>query len=136
MKRRAFLTNTGTAFGSSWISLSMPAILATAGVACKAKEEGSAFRILSPDEASEFEAIASQIIPSGDSPGAKEAGVIYFIDTLLADIEPELYEPLQKGLQSLHTQIHNTYDAASFAGLASSQQIEALQEIDETPFFQ
>ena len=40
MKRRAFLTNTGAAFGGSWISLSMPAILATAGVACKAKEEG------------------------------------------------------------------------------------------------
>jgi len=136
MKRRAFLTNTGTAFGSSWISLSMPAILATAGVACKAKEKGRAFRVLSPEEAVEFEAIAAQIIPSGDSPGAKEAGVIYFIDTLLADIDPELYEPLQQGLQSLHAQVRNAYDTASFAGLNKSRQIEALQKIDETPFFE
>ena len=136
MKRRAFLTNTGAAFGGSWISLSMPAILATAGVACKAKEEGGAFRVLSQDEATEFEAIATRIIPSGDSPGAKEAGVIYFIDTLLADIDPELHEPLQQGLQGLHSQIRNAYDAASFAGLEISRQIEALQEIDETPFFE
>jgi gluconate 2-dehydrogenase gamma chain len=136
MKRRAFLTNTGAAFGSSWVSLSMPAILATAGVACKAKEEGRAFRVLSPQEAIEFEAIAAQIIPSGDSPGAREAGVIYFIDLLLADIEPELYEPLQQGLQELHVQIRNAYGAASFAGLDSSRQIEALKEIDETPFFE
>ena len=133
MKRRVFLTNTGTAFGSSWISLSMPAILATAGVACKAKEKGRAFRVLSPEKAVEFEAIAGQIIPSGDSPGAKEAGVIYFIDTLLADIDPELHEPLQQGLQSLHAQVRNAYGAASFAGLDSSRQIEALQKIDAAP---
>lgn len=136
MKRRAFLTNTGAAFGGSWISLSMPAILATAGVACKAKEEGGAFRVLSGEEAIELEAIASRIIPSGDSPGAKEAGVIYFIDTLLADIDPELYEPLQQGLQSLHSQIRDAYGANSFAGLDSSRQIAALQEIDETSFFE
>jgi gluconate 2-dehydrogenase gamma chain len=136
MLRRAFLTNTGTAFGSSWISLNMPAILATMGVACKAKEAGGAFRVMSPEEAIEFEAIATRIIPSGDSPGAKEAGVIYFIDTLLADVEPELYEPLQQGLQSLNAQIRKAYDTASFAGLDSSRQIEALQEIDYTPFFE
>lgn len=136
MKRRAFLTNTGAAFGGSWISLSMPAILAAAGVACKAKEEGVAFRVLSADEALEFEAIASRIIPSGDSAGAKEAGVIYFIDTLLADIDPELYEPLQEGLQSLHSQIRDAYGANSFAGLDSTRQIEALQQIDKTPFFE
>ncbi len=77
MKRRAFLTRSGAVIGRSWVAMSLPAILATAGVACKAREEGSAFKVLTAAEAAEFEAIAAQIIPSGDSPGAREAGVIY-----------------------------------------------------------
>lgn len=123
-------------FGSSWITLSMPVILASAGVACKAKEEASAFRVLSVAEATEFEAIAAQIIPSGDTPGAREAGVIYFIDTVLADIDPDMLEPLQTGLLSLQADIGDTHGATSFAGMQSSQQIEALKAIEETDFFE
>lgn len=136
MQRRTFLTKAGAMFGGSWITLSMPAILASAGVACKAKEEGGAFRVLSVSEAAEFEAIAARIIPSGETPGATEAGVIYFIDTVLADLEPDLLEPLQTGLLSLQTDIGNAHGATSFAGMHSSQQIEALQAIEETDFFE
>ena len=87
-------------------------------------------------EATEFEAITARIIPSGDTPGASEAGVIYFIDTVLADIDPGILEPMRKGLLSLQTDIRETYEAASFAGLGQAQQIEALQSIEDTDFFE
>src|SRR5436305_8588133 len=49
----------------------------------------AAFTVLTPAQALEISAIASQIIPSDDSPGAREAGVIYFIDRALATFDAE-----------------------------------------------
>ena len=126
----------GSVLGGSWITLGMPAIMATASVAARAATEKSSFRVLSPSEATEFEAIAARIIPSGDSPGAREAGVIYFIDTVLAEIEPGMLEPMREGLLSLHTEIRETYQTDSFAGLNKARQIEALQSIEDTEFFE
>jgi gluconate 2-dehydrogenase gamma chain len=136
MQRRTFLKHGSSVLGRSWIALSMPAILATADVAAKAAAVRSRFRVLSASEAAELEAVAARIIPSGDSPGATEAGVIYFIDTVLADIEPEIAEPMREGLATLHDQIHEAYDTASFAALNQARQIEALQAIEDTEFFE
>ena len=41
-------------------------------------------RFSAPREAADVEAVAAQIIPTDDSPGAREAGVVYFIDRALA----------------------------------------------------
>ncbi|MDT8322269.1 MAG: gluconate 2-dehydrogenase subunit 3 family protein [Xanthomonadales bacterium] len=136
MHRRDFLKQGGTALGGSWITLGMPAIMATASVAARAATEKSPFRVLSAQEATEFEAIAARIIPSGDSPGAREGGVIYFIDTVLADIEPAILKPMRKGLLSLQADIRQAYDATSFADLSERRQIEALQSIEDTEFFE
>lgn len=114
----------------------MPAIMATASVAARAATEKSPFRVLSPLEATEFEAIAARIIPSGDLPGAREAGVIYFFDIVLADIERASLDPMRKGLLNLHTDIREAYDTASFAALSKARQIEALQSIEDTEFFE
>ena len=135
MQRRDFLKRSGTALGSSWVTLSMPAILATASVAASAATKKSGFRVLSSSEATEFEAIAARIIPSGDSPGATEAGVIYFIDTVLADIDPAILKPMREGLLGLQTDILKTYETALFADLSQAQQIEALRSIEDTEFF-
>jgi gluconate 2-dehydrogenase gamma chain len=135
MKRRAFLGQTGAAFGGSWITMTLPAILATASAASAARADDQAFRVLSPSEATEFEAIAAQIIPSGDTPGATEAGVIWFIDRALADLEPTALEPLREGLLGLQVDIRETYAAESFASLDNARQIEVLRGIDDTPFF-
>ena len=41
------------------------------------------FEFFTPEEAAEVEAIAARIIPTDETPGAREAGVIYFIDRAL-----------------------------------------------------
>src|ERR1700683_4625853 len=57
--------------------------------------------VLSPTEAMEISAIASQIIPSDDSPGAREAGVIYFIDRALATFEADQRDAYRKGMDEI-----------------------------------
>jgi hypothetical protein len=42
------------------------------------------WRFFSDDEAALVEAVTEQIIPADQDPGAKEAGVVYFIDKQLA----------------------------------------------------
>src|SRR5262245_36499531 len=45
---------------------------------------------LTAAEAADIEAVAAQIIPTDDSPGAREAGVVYFIDRALATFFSQL----------------------------------------------
>ena len=47
---------------------------------------------LSTAEAREVETLASLIIPSGSTPGAREAGAIYFIDKALATFDRDKRE--------------------------------------------
>jgi gluconate 2-dehydrogenase gamma chain len=53
---------------------------------------------LDAQAAAEIETLAAQIIPSDDGPGAKEAGVIYFIDRALATFDQDQREVYQSGL--------------------------------------
>jgi len=135
MKRRAFLNQSGAVLGGSWVTMSMPALLAAGVTACKAKEEGGAFSVLTEAEAAEFEAIAAQIIPSDETPGAREAGVIYFMDTVLADKQSGALEPLRQGLAGLQSDLWASHHARTFAELGNEQQIEVLKGIESTSFF-
>lgn len=135
MKRRAFLARTGAAIGGSRIAMSVPAILATSAAACRARDEGRPFRVLSDLEAADLEAISAQIVPSGDSPGAREAGVIYFIDGALADLEAESLDLVRDGLAELRREIRSKYGVLSFAALDEAPQMEALDAVEDTPFF-
>jgi len=56
------------------------------------------------EEALEFDAIAVRIIPTDETPGATEAGVIYFFDNVLGDRREEELAQLRDGLRELQTQ--------------------------------
>src|SRR5271154_6562479 len=56
------------------------------------------FQTFNPATAAEIDAITSQIIPSGDGPGAHEAGVIYFIDRALSTFDADLREAYRAGM--------------------------------------
>ena len=91
---------------------------------------------LSAAEAADVEAVASQIIPTDDSPGAREAGVVFFIDRALATLFPQIagdYRAQLADFQAAFRERHSS--AASFAALPSEQQIAYLKTVDRTPFF-
>lgn len=92
--------------------------------------------VLSAAEAADIEAVAAQIIPTDDTPGAREAGVVNFIDRALATFLSQLasdYRAQLAGFQLAFREHHP--GIASFASLASAQQVEYLATIADTPFF-
>ncbi len=135
LSRRAFLRQTGIAARNSLIVLSLPAIMSSSAAASEAMLENSAFKILGSEEAREFAAIAARIIPTDETPGATEAGVIYFIDNVLGTSRPEALEPMRAGLASLQASAQSTYGSASFSALTPEQQDALLVSIEETEFF-
>ena len=135
--RRAFLTTSGSVIGGSWFALNLPVLLATADLACQAHAENAPFDVLTPAEAVELEAIAAQIIPSDETPGAREAGVIYFIDRALGSIMADDLDAVRDGLRDFETDLRDSHPAAdAFSTLANDQQVEALRAIEESDFFE
>jgi len=134
ISRRQWLSasSVGAALASSW-----PEILAAQQHAHKAIESGAAatFSVLRPAEAKEIEALASQIIPSDETPGAREAGVIYFIDRALATFDGDKRALYRRGLAETQAKAARMFGARNIAALRPEQQIELLHAIEKTEFF-
>jgi gluconate 2-dehydrogenase gamma chain len=131
--RRAFLR---TATQHSLILLSLPAMLSAREQANAVQASGHAFKTLTDGEAAELAAIAARIIPTDDTPGATEAGVIYFIDQVLGTSRAEVLAPIREGLGTLQASARSTYGASTFRGLEPAKQDALLQAIETTPFFE
>jgi len=96
-----------------------------------------ALRIFSAAEAAEISAIASQIIPSDESPGAREAGVIYFIDRALDTFDSGKRALYAKGLAEAERKRAELFPGSkSIADLSGERQIRLLEAIEKTEFFE
>jgi gluconate 2-dehydrogenase gamma chain len=134
--RRLFLQKTGAAARSSLIVLSLPAIMTSSAVASEAMQLASTtMTVLNANEALEFAAIAARIIPTDETPGATEAGVIYFIDHVLGTSRTEALVPMREGLAALQAQAQSTYGIATFSSLQPEQQDALLTTIQDSAFF-
>jgi gluconate 2-dehydrogenase gamma chain len=92
---------------------------------------------LSAAEAGDIEAVAAQIIPTDDTPGAREAGVVYFIDRALATFLAQLASDYRAQLAAFQAACREQHPGvASFASLSSAQQVEHLRAVERTPFFE
>ena len=80
--------------------------------------------------------MTAQIIPSDDSPGAREAHCVYFIDRALATFVKNSQPIYTQGLEDLQAKTKELFpDSARFSALSSEQQIKVLTAIEKTPFF-
>lgn len=135
LTRREFLRTTTETARNSLILLSAPALLAAGQQAHAAMLAGEELTTLTVIEAIEFEAIASRIIPTDETPGAKEAGVIYFIDNVLGNSRAELLPELRTGLSQLQQSVDSKFGNPMFSALTADQQDSLLQDIEKTKFF-
>lgn len=95
------------------------------------------FSVLSAGEAKEIEAIAAQIIPTDETPGAREAGVIYFIDRALSTFDQDKRALYTEGLKDLEAKRATLFPGSqSYAALQPDQQVQLLQAIEKTDFFE
>lgn len=134
--RREFLHVAGSGSVAAWIALNVPAVRAAARAAREAADAGDSLRALAPAEAADLEAIAEQIFPAGDTPGAREVGVIRFIDQALDTFASESLPSIRAGLEELRERVEKRFpDSSSFSALSFELQTAALREIEDTPFF-
>lgn len=136
--RRSFLAGSAAGFGSAWISSNWSGILAAQEHARRAAVSGASakFEFLSPEQAAEVDAVAARIIPTDDTPGAREAGAVYFIDRALATFDRERQPVYAQGLENLQAKMHELFpNAPRFSRLSVDQQIQVLKAIEKTPFF-
>ena len=95
------------------------------------------FRVLSPADAREIEAIASGIIPSDTSPGAREAGAVYFIDRALETFDRSQRPLYQRGLAEAQATRRKLFPASrDIASLPTADRISLLKAIETTEFFE
>ncbi len=107
----------------------------TRAVASEARGS-TALRYFSSGEAATIDALVAQIIPSDDTPGAREMGVARFIDHALAGFMAPLAPAFRLGLAEFELKCRAQHAGAEgFAALTSEQQIAWLQQVEHTPFF-
>jgi len=136
--RRSFLLSGGGILTSAWLASQWPEITAAHDHAAQAASmptpTGNEF--LSVDDAADVDAIAAQIVPSGETAGAREAHVIFFIDRSLATFFSGLAPSFREGLGAFQTAFRAAYPgASSFAAASAEQQHAFLSTIDRTAFF-
>jgi gluconate 2-dehydrogenase gamma chain len=145
LSRRAFVGTAGLAgagLAAAWLGATPADLLAASRHAVRSAasvRDGTppAFQVLSPAEAADVEAFAAQIIPTDDTPGAREAGVVYFLDRALATFAAGQRAAVTKGLADLTALVGKRHPGArSFSGLTFAQQTAIVQVVEkEQPEF-
>ncbi len=112
--------------------------IATAGAitGCAGRQPATGLRYFTEAEAKTVEAICEQIIPADQHPGAKQAGVLRFIDIQLTRHYRKHRAAYTKGIDAVNTAAVQA-SGKPFADLAFAQQTQILSGIENSskPFF-
>ena len=114
--RRDFIKSAGLAFGSV---LFFPSCL----------KPRSIYRFFTPEEAICIIAFCEQIIPKDESPGATDAGVIYYIDRQLSDIFHYDQETYRNGIKNLQAYCNGKY-GKTFESIIPDDQIKIMKMLE------
>lgn len=136
LSRRRFLQSASSLAGASYLKLMSPAVVAITQAACSAKVENAPFKVLSAQEAADLAAIAARIIPTTDTPGATEAGVIYFFDNAFESELRDQLDAVREWLPQFNTALGKTHPGVTTLGdLGESEQDAFLRTRETTEFF-
>ncbi len=135
--RRGFIGAAAASVGYLYLTSLTPRMLAQAHQHAMEAAKSSApvaFRFFDAATAAEVEAIAEQIIPSDDSPGAREANVVHFIDYVLTEFEPQNKDKYTEGIANIRAMAAEVVPGTkSFAELPKDKQLELLKELESAP---
>jgi len=128
--RRTFLVRGAAGFSAAWLTAHMPAMAAAAthAHAAAAAATPAKFDFFTPGEATEVEAIASRIIPSDETPGAKEAGVVFFIDRALVTFASDAQKTYREGLPEFQSFVSEKFPSVQKYSDATAEQQDAILE--------
>lgn len=125
--RRSFLLRSFSASSAAWLVANWPAQVAAAEAAQKLGN----FTFFTRGQAAEIDAMAAQIYPTTDTPGAREAQVVYFIDLALVTFAADRQAIYTKGFDELAVKTARR----PLGSLPMAEQLAILTGIETTPFF-
>jgi hypothetical protein len=136
--RRSFLLSGGGWLTGAWIAAHLPGIAAAAHHAeqMPADLASARWQFFSQGDGLDVEALCSQIVPSGATPGAREAHAAYFIDRSLATYFAAMAPEYRNGLGEFQSQFLAANPGRSFAAASPPVQMAFLKTADRTPFFE
>lgn len=100
-------------------------------------EDQLSFLTFTPAEAAEVDAIAAEIIPEDDgAPGAKTAGVIWFIDRGLGGYDADKRSLYRSGFEDAERRRSEMFPGStSITALKREQRIALLRSLETSEFF-
>src|SRR6202047_2620516 len=131
--RRDFLQLLGGTVSAAWLTGNWPALVSAAEHAHQAaKSDHPALEVFTADQAREIEALAACIIPSGETPGAREAGVVYFIDRALKSFFSDALSVYQTGLDAVQKNTAELFPGVPrFSAATDEQKLKIFTQIAE-----
>jgi gluconate 2-dehydrogenase gamma chain len=134
LSRRNFLLRGCTSLSAIWVSAHWPALVSAAKHARESLHSAAAPKLefFTPEQATEIDAISGRIIPTDETPGAHEVGVVYFIDRALTTFAVDDQKTYRDGLPELQAQTREILPALEkFSAATPAQQDEILHSFDE-----
>ena len=134
--RRKFLLSSATAVSAVWATANLPAVLAAAQHAHHSAQLTAPpkFEYVTAEQATEVDALAARIIPTDETPGAREAGVIFFIDRALRTFASNDRKLYAEGLAELQAATREMFPSVDkFSAATPQQQDEILRTFDKNP---
>jgi Gluconate 2-dehydrogenase subunit 3 len=133
LSRRNFLSRAGVGVSAVWLSTHWTAIVAAAEHAHQAAKSSvpQKFLFFSHEQANEIDSITARIIPSDETPGAREAGVVYFIDRALTTFAADDQKTYREGLPAMQVRVRELFPTIEkFSSAAPDQQDRILNSFD------
>ena len=136
--RRSFLLAGGGWLAGVWVAVHLPGIASAAHHAEQMPAGLSAahFQFFSAEDGADVDGICAQIVPSGATPGAREAHAVYFIDRSLGTYFSALAPDYRQGLNAFQSQFAAVHPGQPFAAANAETQMAFLKTVDRTPFFE
>jgi len=136
VSRRHFLKSTGTLTSAALLRIGAPSLAAITQAACTARDQQATFAVLGTDEAADFAAIAARLIPTTETPGATEAGVIHFFDNAFAAEMSDMLSGAREGLAAFNAALADSHAGTqNFAALDPDEQDAFLASRESSDFF-
>jgi gluconate 2-dehydrogenase gamma chain len=128
VSRRAFLAAAGAGAAAIWLTADRRDLIAAGRAALQARS----FKVLNAADAADIEAATAQIIPTDETPGAREARVVYFVDNALATFAKSQKPSIDKGVKELRRRASKEVKGAkSFAALPNDKQIAVIASLEK-----
>jgi len=130
LDRRDFVAIAGGAT-AAFVGATWPEIRAAGALAASIPQEAP-YQFLTSEQVRELDAIAATLVPTDETPGAREAHVVRFLDNAFATF----WKPRQAGLSAALKEIaalaaKRPPNERSFAALSESDRVAVMQEYEK-----